>query len=85
MKSIPLPDRYSTPDNWFPTASGSIVRHEATFNGVVVQCFPSPDGESYSTAVSIMCKDDEMMPMLRNEARRIIEDTALRPAPKLPA
>lgn len=73
MTSIPKFDRFVTPENWFPTATGAVlIRPEAPYNGVVVQCFPGGGG-SYSTAVSIMCRDKELLPILHEEARKIVE------------
>ena len=53
--------------NVFPTADGSATYYEARMNAVVVQVFPEG-----GRAVSIECKDPEMLPQLREQAQAVI-------------
>ena len=53
--------------NLIPQPDGSVRRREVSMNAVIIQV--QPDG---GRLISIECKDEAMLPALREEARRII-------------
>lgn len=60
--------------NFFPEKGGALRRREAFTNAVIVQMFAveQEDGSiSYRKFTSIMCRNPEMLPALRAEAKRI--------------
>lgn len=65
----------SSPETWLK--SNQITRPEMSVNAVMVQIFEAAgdDGERrFQKAVSILCKDEHMLPALEEEARRILRE-----------
>jgi hypothetical protein len=63
----------TSPETWLK--SNQITRPEVSVNAVMVQIIEAPgqDGERlFQRAVSILCKDEHMLPALQEEARKIL-------------
>ena len=59
--------------NFLPHPDGCPRKIEPTKNAIIIQCLPIDGVDELKRMISIECRDMDLLPLLEEEARRIID------------